>query len=195
MKKFSFFYFIPTDLKNLLSKRKKELLALALTFIGGLIVGIVIASSSVSDCSGSFILILSNEFNPFRSLWIYSAILVCSVALCFCCGIKNYFAIILLLLTFFIGYVFGRICCFSIVENTFWGIISITVFVIPNSCTLLFLTYLSYCKMRESVVCGSFKNNKPVILWCLKIIVAGFVALFAINVVIGGLINLLINVV
>ncbi len=195
MKKLSFFYFIPYDLKYLIGKHKKELIFCSFLFIVGLIIGIIIAASSSSDFSGSFILILSNEFNPFKSLWIYTAILFFSMVLCFLSSWKKPFFIGLAFVIGFIGYIFGRICTFSITENVFWGCVSIVIFVIPNALTILFATFIVLSKMQNYVMCGSLKQNSTQVIWCIKCFALAFGALFVVNVVIGGIINLLVNII
>ena len=133
MRKFTFFYFLPSDLKCMMNKHMKELLLLLFLFLSGLIAGIVIAVNASSEYVGSFTLIISNEFSPMKSFWIYSGILLFSIICCFLSGWKRGFGFFLLAVTFFLGYVFGRIACFSILENTFWGILSILIFVLPNA--------------------------------------------------------------
>lgn len=195
MKKTAYFWLILSDVKHLISKNKKRLIVFLATFISGLVVGIIIASSSQSDYSGAFMSVLSDEYNPFRSFGIYTAILFCMTLLCFCSGIKNYFTYILLALIFFLGYVFGRICCFSVVENVFWGIISIFIFVLPNACVLVAFSFYTYCQMREKVVCGSLKNNVPCVKSCISVFLIGVAVLFAFTIIFGGAIDLIINVV
>lgn len=196
MRKLSFFYFIPNDLKYIVQKHIKELVFLISTFLGGLILGIILASIGSSEYTGSFVLIISNEFNPFKSLWIYSAILLFGIICCFLSAWKKAFGFLLLAIVFFLGYVFGRISCFSVVGNTFWGILSIIVFVIPNALVMLLALYLVFSKMQEEAICGlGLKQNTKQIIMCLKGLGIGFAFLFAVNVVIGGVINLLVNVV
>ena len=195
MRKTAYFWFLVPDIKNLISKHKKELIVFLSTFVFGLVVGIIIASSSQSDYSGAFMSILSDEYNPFRSFGIYTAILFFLTLLCFCTGIKSIFTVILLALIFFSGYVFGRISCFSVVENVFWGIISILIFVLPNASVLLSTTYYTYCKMREKVVCGSLKNSKPCVKICLSVFMVGTLLLFVFCVILGGVIDQIINIV
>lgn len=196
MRRISFFYFIPNDLKFLVNKHKKELVLLLSLFLAGLVVGIIIAMNAESEYTGSFVLIISNEFNPFKSLWVYSAILLFSIICCFLSAWKKWFGILLLGIVFFLGYIFGRISCFSIIGNTFWGILSILIFVLPNALIMLFCIYLIFCKMQEEIVCGlSLKQNTKHIIMCLKGLGIGFAFLFVINIVIGGIINLLVNIV
>lgn len=196
MRKISFFYFIPNDLKFLVGKHKKELVLLLSLFLAGLIVGILIAVNASSEYTASFILIISNEFSPFKSLWVYSAILLFCIICCFLSAWKRLFGVLLLVVIAFLGYVFGRISCFSILCNTFWGILSILIFVIPNALLMLFSIYLVFCKMQEEVICGlGIKQNTKQILTCLKGLGIGFALLFVINIVIGGIINLLVNIV
>lgn len=183
-------------MKNLVYKHKKELVLLLSLFLAGLIVGIIIALNGSSEYTGSFVLIISNEFNPFKSLWVYSAILLFSIICCFLSAWKRMFGVLLLVVIFFLGYVFGRISCFSIVGNTFWGILSLLIFVLPNAFLMLLSIYLVFCKMQEEVVCGlGIKQNTKQIIMCLKGLGIGFAFLFVVNVVIGGIINLLVNIV
>lgn len=195
MKRFSSFYFIPHDIKNFLIRYSKKLFAIIGLFLLGLIIGIIVANSAESDYSGAFTLILSNEFEPFKSLWMYSAILIFSVLLCLLTALKKGFIVALISDIVFIGYIFGRICVFSINESVFWGIFSIIIFVIPNALILILSVYYAYCKALESPVCGTLKNNMPILIKCGKAVGIAFLSLFAVNIIIGGIINLLVNVV
>ncbi len=195
MKRFSSFYYIPHDIKNFLTRYSKQLFAVIGLFSLGLIVGIVVANNAESDYSGAFTLILSNEFEPFKSLWMYSAILIFSVLLCLFTAWKKGFIVALILDIVFIGYIFGRICVFSIGESVFWGILSIILFVIPNAFILILSVYYAYCKALESPICGTLKNNMPLLIKSGKVIGIAFLCLFVVNIIIGGVINLFVNVV
>lgn len=195
MKSFSSFYCISHDIKNFLNRHSKQLFAVVGLFLLGLIIGIVVGNNAESDYSGTFTLILSNEFEPFKSLWMYLAILIFSVLLCLLSAWKKGFISALILDILFIGYIFGRICFFSVTENVFWGIFSIIVFVIPNALILFISVYYVFCKAIEFSFCGTLKNNMPLLIKCGKAIGVSFLGLFAVNIVIGGIINLLINVI
>ncbi len=195
MKRLSSFYYIPHDIKGFISRYTKQLFAVLGLFVLGLIIGVVISINAESDYSGSFTLILSNEFEPFKSLWMYSAILVFSVLLCLLSAWKRGFTVALFADLVFIGYIFGRISAFSVAESVFWGVISIIIFVIPNSLILILSVYCVFCKAHESPICGTLKSNMPILIKCGKVVGISFLCLFAINIVIGGVINLIINVV
>lgn len=196
MRKISFFYFIPNDLKFILSKRKRELFISSSLFIAGIITGILIALNAESEYTGAFMLIVSNNFSPLKSLGLYFLLLAVASILSYLSAWKKPIVLLLTFWIFFIGYIFGRMSCFSIMNNAAYGVISLILFIAPNAFVVFFETWLIFAIMREETVCVlSLKRNIKQIKKCVNVLILALILLFIVNVIIGGLINLMINVV
>jgi|GEM_PF-5373689 len=190
------FFFI-NDFKDRLKKHGRLFLAILPYILIGIIVGaIVVSKIEDPDYILGFAVIFTNEFKPFKTFFTFAVIMLILMAFTYVYSKSKIFGLLFRAVCIYMGYVVGRIAGLCVINSVFHGISSIIFFILPALVTITFCVFFALSNTYDRPLCGlSPKNNSGSFRPCLKGYLVGVSILFLIEVVFGGIVNLLVNIV
>lgn len=163
----------------------------------GVIVGIIVAVNlEESELTSSLGNVLAGEFEPFEVFFKYAALLLAYLVLVFLSQKKKPFMIFLLAFSVYVGYIIGRVCTLTLLNDGLIGVVSLILFFLPSMSIVVLSAILWYATIEGNLNCTfSFSADKVVLKSGLIVysVAACFICLL--NVILGSLINLVVNIV
>lgn len=190
-------YFFVNDVFLRLKSIKKNWLYFIPFIVLGIIVGVIVAFSiEESDLTSSLGSVIAGDFNAFEVFFKYGALLLAYLILVFLSQKRKLFIFLLHLFSIYVGYIIGRVIVLTVKNDGFWGILSLLLFFIPSMIAIIISSILGYTEISGKLNCVfSITQDKAELKSVTLIYLIALVALFILNVVLGGLINLIVNIV
>ncbi len=190
-------YFLINDLLTKLKGIKRRWLYFVPFILLGVIVGVIVAVNlEESELTSSLGNVIAGEFEPFNVFFKYMALLFVYLILVYLSQKKKLFMVLLLAFSVYIGYIIGRVATLTSINDGIVGIISLLLFFLPSVSIVILSAIITFSTIDGKLSCMfSFSADKEELKGILGIYCATVLMLFLLNVIIGSVINLIVNIV
>lgn len=131
-KKLRWLCFCKCNIRNILKGNWQYVLWLAILFVGGLTVGIIVATNAqITDAISPYSLLKTGNYSAFKYFFIYMLMSFCVCFFLWLNNINKLFVILSFSIIFYLGYKFGYNCVVSVQSAVISGILSIIIFYLP----------------------------------------------------------------
>lgn len=190
-------YFFKNDILTKLKQIKRRWLYFIPFILIGIIIGIIVAVNvEEGDLDSSLANVIEGDFEPFDTFFKYSALLLGYLILVYLSQKRKVFAIPFLAFSIYVGYIIGRVATLCIVEDGLIGVLSMLIFFLPSIFMIILSAVLAFTSLEGKLNCVfSLSADKEQFKTLLIIYLCTISAIFILNVIIGSIINLIVNIV
>ena len=190
------FFFFVNDFIARIKYRRRLLLSILPYLFAGIALGAIIASNiKETEYAIGFAVIFTNEFKPFATFFTFVAILAISLFFVYFNSKGVFFGVVFRGVNVYLGYIIGRVAALSVINNVFFGILSIIFFLLPSVLVVVFCEFYAFSDTCDRLLCGSDpRNNLLVFKPCVKSFIIGVCFLLLIE-MLAVIINSAVNVI
>lgn len=190
-------FFLKNDILIKLKQIKRRWLYFIPFIVIGIIIGIIVAVNVENgDLDSSLANVIEGELEPFNTFFKYSALLLSYLVLVYLSQKRKVFAIPFFAFSIYVGYIIGRVATLCIVEDGLIGVLSVLIFFLPSIFMIILSAVLAFTSLDGKLNCVfSLSADKEQLKTILLIYLCAISAIFVLNVIIGSIINLIVNIV